>query len=214
MDRDTDRDLVEAWRAGDKKAGDQLLQRHHVSLRKFFINKVPDADRGELIQNTLLGCLTGIKNFRGKSSFRTFLFTVARNKLYDYYRKKERAPALEELPDTSVAAISTGPFSLVARRREHRLLRLALRNVPMDDQIVLELYYWEDLSANDIAQILDSAEPAIRSRVRRAKARLKEQIKALAGSPEEARSTLDDLERWAADVRKQIDGDVDSDDNG
>ena len=212
MDRDSDKDLVEAWRAGDSRAGDKLLQRHHPSLRKFFINKVSEGEREELIQVTLLGCVSSILSFRGDSSFRTFLFTIARRKLIDHYRSKERAPGLEELSETAIAALSTGPFSIVARRREHALLQRALRHVSMADQVVLELYYWEDISANDIAQILDSNEPAVRSHLRRAKARLRSKVEALASSPEEARSTLDGLERWAAEVREHIDG-ADADDN-
>ena len=63
MEMDTDRQLLEAWRGGDKKAGKRLFERHYDALTRFFRNKVgPEAP--DLVQQTFLGCLERIDRFR------------------------------------------------------------------------------------------------------------------------------------------------------
>jgi len=214
-DDDTDDlELLGAWQNGDKSAGHRLFRRYLPTVQRFVYNKVPDDGREELIQQTFLGCVKGVQGFREDSSFKTYILSIALRRIADYYRRLEKRAAIEGVDNIddvgrhSVAMLSTGsPFTQVVKRRDQQLLNQALRHIPLDDQTVIELFYWEDMSGSEIARVLGLKEPAIRSRLRRAKKRLKEQIELLASNPREAQSTLETLNTWAAKVRERIGSD-------
>jgi RNA polymerase sigma factor (sigma-70 family) len=208
MAHDSDVELLRAWQNGDTQAGQKLFKGHLGSMQRFFRNKVDASDEDDLIQETFLGCLKNAASFRGEASFRTFLFQVAKKKLIDHVRAKARrlrAVDHEVNPDEiTVSDIAPGLSTIQARNRQQALLLEALRTIPLNDQIVLELFYWEDLSGPEIGAVLDLREPAVRSRLRRARERLDEQLERLARTPAELTITLEGLERWAAEIRDQM----------
>jgi RNA polymerase sigma-70 factor (ECF subfamily) len=85
-------------------------------------------------------------------------------------------------------------------RREQQLLLESLRQIPLDFQVVLELYYWEELPGSAIAEIVDLPENTVRSRIRKGKQLLEKKMKSLARNPEEFESTLEDLEQWVRSI--------------
>jgi RNA polymerase sigma factor (sigma-70 family) len=194
-----DSELLEAWQAGDRRAGHELFTRHFKSIRRFFANKV-GGDAEELVQSTFARCVEGRDRFRNRSSFRTFLFGIARNVLREHFRWRK----LEQFdPDRhSVEYSGAGPSTLLAAKQEQRLLLEALRRIPLEHQTLLELYFWEKLSASQIAEIFEIPENTVRTRIRRGKALLREQLTLLAKSPEVLDSTLGGLDAWAASLRE------------
>ena len=198
-----DIELLEAWRSGDKSAGAALFDRHFSALSRFFANKVGEA-ADDLIQQTLLQCVESKDRFRGDSSFRTFLFSVARNVLHNHYRAKRRSKVDLDFGVTSIAALVPGPTTLIGNERQHRILLEALRRIPVEHQILLELYYWETLRAVDIAEVLEVPEGTIRTRIRRAKELVARELATLEGTALDLESTLSRLDDWAAAIRKQL----------
>jgi RNA polymerase sigma-70 factor (ECF subfamily) len=102
--------------------------------------------------------------------------------------------------------LDPGPGTLAVQRREHRVLLEALRNIPIDDQVMLELHYWEDLTTDEIATALDIPIGTSRGRLQRARARLAEVMHRLLESPLELASTGARLDDWAKDCRQHLDG--------
>lgn len=192
----TDRDLLEAWRGGDKVAGERLLDRYFAALVRFFRNKVA---RGvdDLVQQTLLGCLEGSVRYRGDVPFRSFVFGVARNVLSNHFRSV-RHDAQPELH--SAADLGPSPPSVLVARAEDRLLLEALRLVPMRDQTVLELYYWERLSASEIGAVMGAPEATIRTWIRRGKQRVEQELRILLDT-QQVKTTHSSLDGWAEAVR-------------
>ena len=178
-----DTTLLDAWRAGDSKAGGVLFERHFESIRRYFRNKCP-AQMEDLIQETFLACVEGQHRFRGEGTFRSYLFGIATYVLYRHLRQKARASL--DFGVTSIQAIGPSPSRIAADREEHRLLAEALRQIPIDQQVTLELYYFEGLRGPEIARALDVAEGTVRSRLRRGVDQLREKLKHLAATPEQA----------------------------
>lgn len=196
--------LFEAWRGGDARAGAELFERHYPAIARFFRNKA-DVDAPDLIQKTFLGCIESKERVRGDSSFRTYLFAVAHNVLYKHFRTKARSGARLDFGVTSVHDLRPTAATLLVRRGEERALLNALRRIPLEHQVVLELYFWEHLTAVEIAEIQGVPEGTVRTRLRRAKQLLEAALGQVAASPDELRDTLGDLEGWALKVRAQID---------
>ena len=198
-----DVELLDAWRDGDTRAGNELFHRHFDSVCRFFANKAPN-EVDDLIQRTFLACVEGRDRFRGDASFRGYLFGVARNVLRRYYRDKRYYDNHFDPLVVSVHDMGPGPSLLVADKREQELLLQALRRLPMDHQITLELYYWENMSGSELGQVLDAPEGTVRGRIRRAKQLLEAALSELAESPSQLESTVANLEGWARSLRQKV----------
>ncbi|MCA9701630.1 MAG: RNA polymerase subunit sigma, partial [Myxococcales bacterium] len=89
--------------------------------------------------------------------------------------------------------------------REQRLLLEGLRRIPLDHQVALELFYWEELNAAQIAEIVGVSHSAMRSRLVKARQLLEQAIGELAETPALLASTLGGLDDWAAALRARTD---------
>jgi len=192
-----DASLLLAWHEGDKSSGERLFDRHFTALTRFFRNKASDGI-DDLVQTTMLALLESADRYRGEGSFRSFLFGIAYNVLRDHYRARARAfdPATDSVCDQA-----PGPSQAYAEKAEQRLLLEGLRRIPLEHQTLLELYYWESMTAPDIATVLGVPVGTIRTRLRRAKALVEAAMKAVATDVRVFESTVTDLEAWARSVR-------------
>jgi RNA polymerase sigma-70 factor (ECF subfamily) len=169
---DADRDLLEMWRGGDRGAGEQLLERHIDSLHRFFENKCSRTDADELVQATLVACLDAKDRFRGDATFRTFLFSIARNKLYRHLRDRSHSLVVDTTT-TSIAEIITTQRTVMERDQARRALLDALRRLSIDEQMLLELHYWEDLDTLELASVFEAPPATIRTWLFRARGKLR-----------------------------------------
>jgi RNA polymerase sigma-70 factor (ECF subfamily) len=201
---DDDVQLLHAWRDGDAEAGNRLLRRHFRTVYRFFRSKLDDGV-DDLIQRTFLGCVEAVDRFREDASFKTFLLAIARNQLLLHFR--ERAQTAKRDPgEISVAALlgPGSPSTFVAAREEQRILLTALRALPLDLQITVELYYWERLSVAQIGAVLEIPPGTVKSRLARARDNLRQNIRAVDARPADITATLDNLDGWAASLRDAL----------
>ncbi|PCC67044.1 RNA polymerase sigma-70 factor, ECF subfamily [Nannocystis exedens] len=207
---DPDWELLSAWRSGDRGAGERLVKRHFGAIARFFRNKVSsEHDAADLVSQTFLECTKAKDGFRGETSFKRFVFAIALNVLRLYIRTKHKRQG-EALDFGALCAKDLSPSSMssiVMRRREAQLLVLALREIPLDQQIVLELNIFEGLSGREISELLSVPEGTVRGRLRLGKEQLRARLAELARSPAELQATLTDLEGWAASIRRALDRD-------
>ena len=195
--------LLLAWRAGDKGSGNRLLRRHFEAIYCFFATKVDDP--ADLTQRTFLACVEANERFRGDSSVRTWIFAIARRTLFNHYRSLDRSRGHRgDLGQRSAVDLGPSPSKVLAGRDEQKLLVVALRSLPLEMQITLELHYWEAMKLQDIAVVLDIPPGTVKSRLARARTQLREAVVVLAESPRLREDTLERLEHWARAVRADL----------
>lgn len=203
MDEPTDLELLERWRAADMRAGERLVGRHFPAIRAYFLNKA-SAEHEDLVQETFARLASKRDSYRGASSFRVFLFGIARMILFEHLRGRQRAGRFDPL-EHSVADLEGGRLSsLMAQRESHRQLLAALRELPLVDQELLELYYWQKLTAGEIAEIQGLPERTIRSRVAAALKRAGKAHAAHAGRPLVHSDA--EVEGWLAELKAELSG--------
>lgn len=203
-DGPSDGELLERWRAGDTVSGEALFERYYDMVERFFLNKVA-AGVQDLVQETFMRCVESRERIRDNDRFRMYMFAIAYNVLTAHLRERYRSDRAIDLGEISMCDLAPGPSSLVARRREHRLLIEALRSIPVDDQVVLELHYWEQLTTGEMAEVIGVPVGTARGRLQRARARLEQEMQRLVESSPELASTLAQLDDWAAECRERLD---------
>jgi len=196
----SDAELFERWSAGDEAAGEELFRRYFDAIARFFRNKATD-DWPELVQKTFLVCIEARASFRGDGSFRSFLFGIAYHQLLRSYR--DRGNERIDLTERSAHDLDPTASACMAKREEERLLLAALRRIPVEYQVVLELHYWEEMSAAACAEVLALPVGTVKSRIRRARELLDRELAKLAVGPV-LQSTMSRLDEWAAALRQQL----------
>lgn len=157
----------------------------------------------DLVQDTFLSVMKNTVPFRGEASFRTYVFRVARSRLYDRARAWARRPTVD-VSITSMADLRPTPSTLIGDRQEEKLVTMALRALPIEQQTLLSLFYFEEMSGSELAEVMELPEGTVRSRLRLAREALNAQVAALASSRALAESTANRLESWLADVRQAL----------
>ncbi|MBK8236578.1 MAG: sigma-70 family RNA polymerase sigma factor [Deltaproteobacteria bacterium] len=204
MERD-DLELLDAWRGGDRRAGGELFARHFPALRRFFRSKVGD-DYEELVQSTFARCVEGQARFEGRGSFRSYLFATAYNVVREHLRElyRESDPWTLALAQAQAEPEVAGLATMLAAQRERAILVRALRRLPLGDQVVLELFYDEQMTSVEIGAVVGVPDATVRSRLRLARERLRGHVDELARSTGQPRTTLDDFGRWANELRAVV----------
>ncbi|MCA9650821.1 MAG: sigma-70 family RNA polymerase sigma factor [Myxococcales bacterium] len=198
-----DHELVRAWQAGDQQAGDALVRRHFWGVYRFFRNKVDDAAE-DLTQRVFLACVEARERVRPELSLRAYLFGIARNQLMLYLRQHHRATRMFEPSETSVADLrGDRADDAMLEHQQQRALLAALRRIPVDFQIAVELFYWEELPVAEVAAVLEVAPGTIKSRLARARDKLREQLERMELPEATLASTLSDLEGWARSLKER-----------
>ena len=167
--------LLDRWADGSKASGDELLQRHVQSLTRFFASRVPHAAE-DLVQTTLLACVESRDRLRERTSFKSYLFGIARHQLCGYYRRRGIERNRQRFNTTSVYCPAVSPSTAAVRQNQDVALLSALRALPSSMQTLLMLKYWEDLSPEEIAEVLAIPTNAVHNRLHRAKRRLREAL--------------------------------------
>lgn len=195
----TDLQLLDLWREGDGQAGNDLFRRHFRSVYQFFRDKV-SGEEDELIQATFLACVRGRDQFRNEGTFRAYLFSLARNELYRHLRRLARDANLD-FSVTSLAAASPSPSSALAMDERQVRLARALRELPLQQQLLLELHYWEDMRPRELAVVFEIAEPTARLWLFRARRALRARLER-AGGLQQGERGADALAEWARSLRE------------
>jgi RNA polymerase sigma factor (sigma-70 family) len=178
-DAAADIELLERWRAGDLAAADVLVARHFAAVARVFRFKVDDA-LDDLVQQTFLACVERRDAVAEPGKFRSYLLRIAFSLLHRHFEQRAGPRGRFDPISTSLAELDgESPSTLLAIAREHAEVVTALRSLPLQLQLALELFYWHDMTAADIAEVLDVPEGTVRSRLRLGRERLRERLEAL-----------------------------------
>ncbi len=178
--------LLERAASGNLDAQSQLVAaiRPHVE-RQLLRYPVSDEDRRDLLQATLMQVLRRIGSFRGESNFSTWLFRVTANEALMLMRSQRRHKArlafgldvedLDALPTVAEQADRDLERGDVGAEHHERAasVRNALAELPDDYRDVVVAHYHLDLGLQEIADRFAITESAVRSRLHRARTRLR-----------------------------------------
>jgi RNA polymerase sigma-70 factor (ECF subfamily) len=186
-----DRALIEASQAGDPTAVEDLVRSHQTRVFNFAMRMCRNVeDAKDILQETFLGMLRSIKEFRGESKFTTWLYRIASNACLKKRRRgvfepePEQELSLDELmpragPDgrkPEIADWSQDAERALLRGELSAQMEAAIDRLPREYKIVLVLRDIEGFSAEETAEMLKLSVPAIKSRLHRARVFIRREL--------------------------------------
>lgn len=138
------------------------------------------SDAEDLVQDASLLALRGFDSFRAGSNFKAWFFRIVFNRFYSGYRSRRRrgvAPELGEVPEVAVSEAATrlglvhepDPATALLSRLDVDQVTRALDALPDDYRSVATLYFTQEFSYQEIAEVLEIPVGTVRSRLHRAR---------------------------------------------
>ena len=155
----------------DREAFGLLVEAYQPQLRRFFLNLTlgDESLSDDLSQETFIKAYINLRNFKGLSSFSTWLYRIGYNEFYTQKRQRQET-LMETLPDHDTDnAIERLDASLTVQE--------ALRHLSEHERAVVTLFYIEDLNLGRIAQALQMPQGTVKSHLHRARAKLNTMLK-------------------------------------
>ena len=172
-DERTDLDLVARWKAGEQRAATLLVERHAGAVSRFVASIGMRSEIDEVVQDTFVRAFGSIDGFRGESTLRTWLFTIARRLVLDRRRSARRRGEQVEVREADVATEYDALDGVVADETQERLRRALARLTPTQREVFV-LRVSEGMSYREIATAVDTTEGAARVHYHNAMRAIKE----------------------------------------
>lgn len=194
----SDEDLMLQCSKGDMSAFELLVRRHQDALVNYIYFTINDYHRAEdLAQETFLRVFKSAKRYEPKSTFKSWLYTIATNLSRNEHRNRARRKTfyLEDLVDENedvyhsefLIDTSLQPDILYEKKERQQLIKKTLNQLPENQRLALALVSYQELSYDEISEILNCSNGAVKSLIHRARQNLKKLlIKAGIGDFEDA----------------------------
>ncbi|MEX0311908.1 MAG: RNA polymerase sigma factor [Tateyamaria sp.] len=163
-----DKDLLRRIGTGDRAAMREFYTSHQRGLTAFARARGMDAaTAADVVQDTMLDVWRSAGRYRGDAAAKTWLFTIAHNKIVDRVRKNARVQYVDEVPDAIDE--TPDPEAITVSVSEAGRLRACLDRLKEAHKTVMRLAFYEDLSYDEIAEIEGVPNGTIKTRVFHAK---------------------------------------------
>lgn len=134
------------------------------------------ADAEDLVQRTLLACTESRHRLRGDSSFRTYMFAVARYELQRLFRQRALRRQHSESECENLPGSNQSVIDALLHAERHAAYEHALQSLPEPDRLLLEQFYLEGCSSHELASVLSIKSGSVRARLHRARAAVKQEL--------------------------------------
>jgi RNA polymerase sigma-70 factor (ECF subfamily) len=167
-----EQELIAATQA-DSKAFGNLYKLYIGRVFKYVYSRlgnVPEAE--DVTAQTFLAAFESFGKYRQDGHFASWLFTIARNKVVNYYRIPKKTAPLDSIEKSS---IEIDPLQDMIRSDQLEVLANLVKALPEKDQELLRLRFLGEMSFSDIAKLIHRNEQAVKKAIYRLLARLKAQ---------------------------------------
>jgi RNA polymerase sigma-70 factor (ECF subfamily) len=178
-DRITDELLLEKAGAGDPAAFIQLYERHRTAIFSFSYRLSGSVEAAEdITHDCFLSLIKKPQNFLpDRGSLRTYLLSAARNLWFKQLRTLGRESAMDEFAEDSFIATRREPLRQLLDDELSEKVQEAVSSLPPLQREALILFEYEGLALNEIANIVGSDVGAVKSRLHRARERLRNMLR-------------------------------------
>jgi RNA polymerase sigma-70 factor (ECF subfamily) len=203
--------LIERAKAGDRAALEQLLEQIAPLVHRFGLRMCRHAaDAEDVLQDTLLSVADHLAEYEGRASLASWVFMLARTACARRRRGLKNQPHLPEEAAGEAASAESSPEQAAGQKQLRAALERALAALSDEQREVLLLRDMEGLSAPEVAASLGLSVEAVKSRLHRARAKLREELEAVLERESPAR--LPGCPDVIAGFSRKLEGELGADD--
>jgi RNA polymerase sigma-70 factor (ECF subfamily) len=183
-------DLIRRAKDGDERAFTELVNRYEGQVYNFAFKVCRDRDKAsETLQDTFVTVYRKLDQFTGRSAFTTWLYRIVVNNCKMKHRRRKMDTLMESLDEPPphshredererdlAAPLEDTPAEILLTRELRGVLDQAIQKLPLDYRTVFVLRDVEGLSTRETAGVIQITEEAVKSRLRRARAFLRQEI--------------------------------------
>lgn len=169
-----ERELIRRAKKGDSDAFRLLVEEYQTAVYRLALRMCGESGAEDAAQEAFVAAWRGLPRFRGECRFSTWLYRLTTNAAIDYLRREQKQRTDGDLDDLPLADDSPSPQEQAERSETQQRVRKALAALSEEHRQILLLRYMQELDYGEIAQTLHISEGTVKSRINRAKARLRE----------------------------------------
>lgn len=182
----TDEELIAQFQNGDENAYIELVRRYKDRLINFVFQYVGDLEQSEdIVQDTMVKLYVKKHYYKEIAKFSTWIYTIAKNLANTELRKRKRRKTTQlshmsrEEKQIELPAIQPDTGQEVQDEFAHKLIRNAIQQLPEHFKTVIILRDVQELSYDEISNIVDVPLGTVKSRINRARIQLQSELQEL-----------------------------------
>jgi len=162
----SDETLVKQALNGKKSAWVALVKRYEKNLYNYTLRMVSNpADAMDLMQDVFVAVFRSLPTFRGDSPFKGWMFKIAHYRCIEFYRRKKPTQSLDDVPEQVDDSNDECPEYQAVSGQQVTALHKALKTLPVNQKLVVELKFFQHCTFDDIAKQLGISVNTVKSRL-------------------------------------------------
>jgi len=186
----SDAEVIEKVLSGDVNSFEIIVGRYEKMIYNLAMTKLQNRENAQDIsQECFLRAYKMLRSYRTDSAFSTWIYKICQNLIFDYFRKNKNIKTVSlsgsdwsgdagdaELKEIDIADTSGEPSEQIIRNEKIEKIRELINSLPEDLKEIIVLRDFQNLSYSDISEMLDIEIGTVKSRLNRAREKLKNYI--------------------------------------
>ena len=191
---ETDEQLVRKAQDDDERAFGELVHRYEAKVYSLALKMLRNPEDAEdVLQDTFLRAYRGIKSFQGNSTISTWIYRITANSALMRLRRKQLPTvsiddADEREAPINIADWAPGPAEQLLTKETQQAMNDAVESLPPEFRQVFVLRDVEEMSNSEVAEILDLSVAAVKSRLHRARLKVRDRLATYFSEPNTRRA--------------------------
>ncbi|MBN2614260.1 MAG: RNA polymerase sigma factor [Bacteroidales bacterium] len=180
MEATGDHQNIERFLSGDRAAFVALVQKYQDMVFTLSLKILKNREEAEEVaQDVFMKVYDSLDRFQGKSKFSTWVYRIAYNQSLNYLKsgKKNRGTTSLDSRIEYTGNHEPDAFHTIQNNETNKQIQKALLHLPETDQIIVTLFYYEDLSVKEIADIVDLSVQNVKVKLHRSRQKLYAELK-------------------------------------
>ncbi len=166
--------LVQQLKRRDKNAFDALYETYKdILLRMAYLVSGNREDAEDIVQETFVKCYLHIGELKKEEGFRPWLFQILYRTAYRHVKKRGREIPGEDIGMQAMATDEVTSLDQIVKSETEKIIIDAVRQLDMKHRAVIVMYYYNELSAKEIAKVLGCSQGTVKSRLHNGRKKLK-----------------------------------------
>lgn len=169
---------IQRVRSGDREAFTWLVDRYRDMVYTICLRMLGnEMDAAEAAQDVFVKSFRAMGSFQGKSKFSTWLYRITYNECISVIRKRVKVIDLvDEVPEERETGQELTGMELLSSEERRKYLQQAIETLPETDAVVITLFYYEELSLEEIEEVTGLSNNNIRIKLHRSRKKLKQEL--------------------------------------